>query len=97
MQLERAVYEEFTPSTAPLYPPTPDSWNSYNRYHYCICMLMYTFSALYSLYYPLFPPPPPSHRCQPSPLGRTFSTVLLSDFAEEKKEKEKHDIFVCLR
>jgi hypothetical protein len=31
----------------------------------------------------------------PSP--QTCSVLLFSDFAEEKREKEKHDIFVCLQ
>jgi hypothetical protein len=31
----------------------------------------------------------PSHWYQPSPLGRTFSALLFSHFAEQKKKKEK--------
>jgi hypothetical protein len=30
---------------------------------------------------------PPSHWCQPCPLGRTCSILLFSDFVEEKREK----------
>jgi hypothetical protein len=32
----------------------------------------------------------------PSTLGRTCPTLLFSDFAKEKREKEKHDIFASL-
>jgi hypothetical protein len=88
---------EFTPSTAPLYLSSPDSWNSFNRYRFYIYMHVYTFFAPHSFSYPLSPPLPPLHWWQPSSLGRTCSTVLFSDFAEEKKKKEKHDIFASLR
>jgi hypothetical protein len=47
------------------------------------------FFALYSLL-------SPSHWYQPSLLGRTCSALLFSDFAKEKREKEKHDIFASL-
>jgi hypothetical protein len=33
----------------------------------------------------------------PNPPGKNCSTLLFSDFVEEKREKEKHDIFACLR
>jgi hypothetical protein len=35
-------------------------------------------------------PPLPSNWCHHSSLGRTCSSLPLSDFAEEKREKEKH-------
>jgi hypothetical protein len=59
--------------------------------HACVYMFCTVFTLLphfpttYLL--PLVPALPPE---------RTCSALLLSDFAEEKKE-EKHDIFVCLR
>jgi hypothetical protein len=58
---------------------------------------MYThFIAMYPPSSPLSSTPPPSHWCQPSPLGRTCSALLFSDFVVEKREKIKqkksHDI-----
>jgi hypothetical protein len=60
---------------------------------------MYTFLAPYSPSYPLSLPPPSSHWYQLSfpTLDRTYSTLLFSDFVEEIREKEKHDIFDYLR
>jgi hypothetical protein len=54
---------------------------------------MYIVVSPYSPSYPLSPPP------TPSPMGRTSSTLLLPDFADEKREKtkRKHDILACLR
>jgi hypothetical protein len=72
-----------------------DSWNSFNRYHFCICMHVYTFFALYSLSYSFSWPPPLSHWCQHSSLGRTCSALLLSDFAE-KKDKKKNLTFLLV-
>jgi hypothetical protein len=51
---------------------------------------VYTFCfAPYSSSYTLSPTSPPSHGWQPSPLGRTYSTLLFSDFAGGKREKIK--------
>jgi hypothetical protein len=33
----------------------------------------------------------PSHRCQPFPLGKTLSAILLTNFVKEKIN-EKHEI-----
>jgi hypothetical protein len=57
--------------TAPLYPFSPDSCNSFNRYHYYIYMHVYTFFGLYSLSYFLFPPPSPSPCTGPVPPSKT--------------------------
>jgi hypothetical protein len=48
---------------------------------------VHTFFALYSPFYTLSPSSPQPHWCQPSPLGRTYSALLFSDFVGEKKEK----------
>jgi hypothetical protein len=42
---------------------SPNSWNSFNRYHFCIYIHVYTL-ALYSYSHPFPPPPPPSNQCQ---------------------------------
>jgi hypothetical protein len=60
-------------------------------------MHVYNFFALYSLSYSLSPPLAPPMGANLPSLGRTYFTLLFSDFAEEKREKEKHDIFACLR
>jgi hypothetical protein len=58
----------FTPSTALLHPLSPDTWNSFNRYHFCIYKHVYTLFAPYLssrtyafhlLLPPLLSPPPP--------------------------------------
>jgi hypothetical protein len=81
--------------------PHPDSWNSFNRYHFCIYMHVYTFFVLYSPSYLLSLLPPTFSHFQlvpPYTLGRTCSSLLFSDFVEEKREKiKKINIFVCLR
>jgi hypothetical protein len=58
-------------------------------------MHVYTFSTSYSHSYPLFPPP--LALVPVLPLGKICFVLLFSDFAEEKREKEKYSIFVCLR
>jgi hypothetical protein len=60
-------------------------------------MHVYTFFTLYSPSYPLSPTPPSSHWCLLCPLDRTYFALLFFDFAEEKREKEKHNIFACFR
>jgi hypothetical protein len=47
------------------------------------------FIAPYSPSYPLSPTSPLSQRSQPSPLDRTCSALLLSDFIGEKNGKDK--------
>jgi hypothetical protein len=86
------LYLNSPPPQLAFIPPSPDSWNSFNRYHFCIYMHVYTFFAPYSLSYPLS-----SHWCQPSPLGRTSSALLFSNFVEKKRLKKKNDIFAYLR
>jgi hypothetical protein len=46
------------------------------------------FIALYSPSYLLSPTLYPSHWCQPSPLGRTCSTLLFSNFVRRKKKRK---------
>jgi hypothetical protein len=40
-----------SPPLALFYPPLPDSWNSFNRYHFCIYIHVYTLFPLYSAFY----------------------------------------------
>jgi hypothetical protein len=85
---------EFTPSTMLLYPQPPLipgtvstdilSAFAYMCAHFC-CIHSPT---------PLSLPLPVSHCFQTSPLGRTCSARLISDFAEEKRQKERHGIFL---
>jgi hypothetical protein len=44
LQYIKYIIPEFTPSTSLLHPPSPDSWNSFNRYHFCIYIHVYTFA-----------------------------------------------------
>jgi hypothetical protein len=67
--------------------PPPHSWNSFNRYHFCICIHAYTVFAQYSLSYPLSWLPVPLTGANP-PLPhphRTCSALLFFDFVEEKR------------
>jgi hypothetical protein len=74
---------EFILSIILLYPPLPQSLNSFNRYHFCIYIHVYTVFALYSpstlfshlLLFLLVPHPP----------SRTCSALLFSNFVKEKK------------
>jgi hypothetical protein len=75
LQCIKCIILEFTPSTALFHPP--HSSNSFNRYCFCIYIHVYTLFALYSSSHTLSPPPPPHHR--------TRSTLLFSDFVEEKR------------
>jgi hypothetical protein len=47
--------------------PSPHSWNSFNRYHFCIYIHVYTFFCTIFTLLPPFLPPSPSHWYQPSP------------------------------
>jgi hypothetical protein len=52
------------PSPLSFIPFSFHSWNSFNRHHFCICIHVYTFFALYSppIFYTVFslsPPPSP--------------------------------------
>jgi hypothetical protein len=68
---------------------SPNSWSSFNRYHCCIYIHVYTLFAPYSPSYPLSPSPLPSHWCQPFPVGKTCFSLQFSDCVEEKGEEIK--------
>jgi hypothetical protein len=69
----------------------PDSWNYFNRYHFCIYIHVYTLFAPYSSSYPF-----PCHLCpttcakSPTHSGQTCFALLFSDFAEEKKDNKRN-------
>jgi hypothetical protein len=50
--VSKYIILEFISSAALLHPPSPDSWNSFNRYHFFIYIHVYTFFAPYSSSYP---------------------------------------------
>jgi hypothetical protein len=83
---------EFIPSTALLYPPSPDLWNSFSRYHYCIYMPVYAFFALDLPSYPFSPPPLPRAGAKTSPPGQDlfYSSVLWFCRREKIKRKARH-------
>jgi hypothetical protein len=85
---------EFTLSMALLYLPSPIPGVVSTGIIFCICIHVYTVYAPYSPFYPLSPPPLPSHWYQPSPGGRTRSTLL---FSVCRRKKEKNDILAYLR
>jgi hypothetical protein len=72
---------EFTPLLMLLYPPSLQSWDSFNRSHFSISIHVYTVFAPYSPSHTFSPHPPfPSH-CP----GRMCSALLFSNFVKEKK------------
>jgi hypothetical protein len=64
LQHIKFIILEFIPfHHCPLSPSSPHSWTSFNRYHFCISIHVYTFFVWNS--YPLSLPPYPCHWCQP--------------------------------
>jgi hypothetical protein len=64
----------------------PNSWNSFNRYHFCIYIHVYTLFASYSPSYP-FPyhlSLPIGVNPLPHPSGQDLFALLFSCFVEEK-------------
>jgi hypothetical protein len=46
-------------------PSSPDSWNSFNRYHFCIYMHVYTFFfTIFTLLLPFSTTSPHTYWCQ---------------------------------
>jgi hypothetical protein len=77
------------PPLLPFIPCIPDSWNSFNRYHLCNYIHMYTVFAHYSLSYLLsLPPPPPT--CAKSGKDLFCSPVLQFCRREKMKRKTWH-------
>jgi hypothetical protein len=78
---------EFTPSTAHLYPPPPQITGLSSSGLISALTCMCTHFLLYVLPPTTFPGHIlPSHWYQPCSMGKTFSTLLFSNFAEEKKK-----------
>jgi hypothetical protein len=87
LQCIKYTVPEFTPSIALPDSPSPDSWNSFSRYHFCIYTHVYTlFAPCSSSYsYPCHLPPPTGANLPPSPHPhRTCSTLLFCNFVKEK-------------
>jgi hypothetical protein len=76
--------------------PLPNSWSSFNRYHFCIYMHVYTFFALYSPSYLLSPPLVPSHWCQPYPPWTGPVTPSCSPILQKRKDKKKNMAFLLI-
>jgi hypothetical protein len=76
---------EFTPSTIILHSPSPNPWNSFNRYHFIIYIHVYTVFALCSPFYTLSPHPSRSHWYQHP--GHHIEHVLpsCSEILQKKK------------
>jgi hypothetical protein len=75
-------------------PPSPflDSWSSFNRCHFCICIHVYILFAPYSPSYPFPHHLPLSTSANPP----NCFTLLLSDFVEEKNIKdETRNLMFC--
>jgi hypothetical protein len=72
----------------PFIPPSPKSWNSFNRYHFCIYIPVYTVFAMYSLSYPPFPTP---LQYQPAPLGNNSFASCSPILQKREKRKVKKE------
>jgi hypothetical protein len=81
------AYLNSTLSPFPFIPLSLDSWNRFNRYHFCIYIHIYTFFAPYSLSYHLSPLSPPSHWYQhPFPAQDLFHPPVLWFWRKVKKK-----------
>jgi hypothetical protein len=67
---------------------SPHSWNTFNRYHFCIYIHVYTVFALYSPSYNISLTPPPSHWYQLPPTPPQVRPVLPSYSLILWKKKE---------
>jgi hypothetical protein len=67
LQCIKYIVFEFISSTVLVYSLSPNSWNSFNRYHFCIHIHVNTVFALDSPSYPLSPPSSHFHWYQPPP------------------------------
>jgi hypothetical protein len=92
LQCIKYILNEYISSTILLHSLSPNSWSSFNKYHFCIYIHVHTFfCTVFTLLSPLFPTPLSSHSCQlpPPPFpGRTWFSFLYSDFVEEKRRKD---------
>jgi hypothetical protein len=76
--------------------PSPNFWSSFNRYYFSLTYMCTHFFAPYSPSHTLSPSPP-HYGCQPFPqAGVVLPVLLFSDFVEEKRENENHDILTYL-
>jgi hypothetical protein len=70
LQYVNYITHEFISSTILLHLlhfPPPNSWISFNRYHFCIFLHVHTFYCTVFTLLPSFPNTSPPHWCQPSP------------------------------
>jgi hypothetical protein len=82
---------EFICSTTPLYHALPDSRNSYNRYHYCIYMHVYTFFASYSPSYLLSLLPSPFTLMPTLPPEQDLFQSPVLWFCRKERGKDKKE------
>jgi hypothetical protein len=69
--------------------PSPDFWNPFNRYHFCIYIHVYTLFALHSSSYFLslshdLPPPTDANQCPSSQAGSNYLFICLNDLQYEE-------------
>jgi hypothetical protein len=69
------VYQLYHTGIHPLLH-SPDFWNSFNRYNFCIYMHIYRVFAQYSFSYTFSLSPPFSYWCQPSSLSHLASKSI---------------------
>jgi hypothetical protein len=79
---------------SPLHPHFLEELQQVLFFHLHSCVhIFYTIFILL----PPFPATFPLPLVQPSLLGKIYSALLFFHFGEEKREKDKPDIFACLR
>jgi hypothetical protein len=91
--LSNISYLNSLPPPLSFIPPSPCSWNSFNRYHFYIYTHVYAF--LQHIHCPMSFSNHHRLPLVPRPQVRTYFTLLLSNFVEENSKKINKRCFLA--